>query len=91
MKIVDLLQNGEKNAINMAELAARVNLDERELRRVIFRERCNGEIILSSSAGYYLPSNKEELERYIKRTEARAKSAFRSLKEARRKLRALEV
>ncbi len=55
------LLHGKKNAISSADLIDTLNLSsQRELRHIIARARENGEIILSTTNGYFLPAPGEE-------------------------------
>ena len=53
--IIPLLKRGEENAIKTSDLVKMLNITPRELRQLVERERNNGEIILSSNKGYFLP------------------------------------
>lgn len=66
-EIMALIPTGKRHAIDGASLAARVNLTEDELRRVIAKARASGEPICSDVFGYYRPENKEEMEEYRRR------------------------
>lgn len=66
-EIMALTPTGKRHAIDGASLAARVNLTEDELRRVIAKARASGEPICSDVFGYYRPENKEEMEEYRRR------------------------
>ena len=81
--LIELIPRGEKNAVHAYDLALRVGLSKRELRKQIELLRRAGAVILSSDKGYYLPADLAEVTAYRKKEEARAKSVFRSLQSAR--------
>ena len=66
MRIAALLSHGQENAVPLRQLVALTNTDGRTVRAKIAAERLAGVPILSdNSAGYYLPGNKGERERFI--------------------------
>lgn len=73
---------GRANAIHLHDLQRYSELDSRRLRKIIELIRRDGVCICSDEAGYYRPENAAELEKYIKRVEATAKSTFYTLKTA---------
>lgn len=87
------IPRGAENAISARELARRVGYrGTRALRLAIERERRAGELILSSGDGYYLPSSdaeqaRREIERFVRRTDARMRSNRESVRSAKRFLR----
>ena len=90
IKLKNSIPTGRENAIKTRDLM-QLNgyLDKRKLRMDIRRLRIEGEVILSSTqkgGGYYRPKDKEELRRFIRQEENRAKSIFYSLKTARKLL-----
>lgn len=86
----DLIPIGSENAIATAELMSRTGYtDKRALRMDIRKLRIAGEVILSTTknkGGYYRPKDKDELRKFIRQEEHRAKSIFYALKTARRLL-----
>lgn len=89
--LMELLPKGEANAISMAELSRVTGLEDRALRKVIFSNRINGEIIASGIRGYFIPTTKKELMQYYRRHLSRGKATLATLKATRRKLRELGV
>ena len=82
-----ILPKGEQNAIKSADLAARLGFNNtRVLQESIARARDEGQMILSSGRGYYLPSSDEEVQRFIKTMENRAINTLAAIKNARRYL-----
>lgn len=82
-----ILPKGEQNAIKSADLAARLGFNNtRVLQESIARARAEGQMILSSGRGYYLPSSDEEVQRFIKTMENRAINTLAAIKNARRYL-----
>ncbi|POP31116.1 hypothetical protein C3B58_17945 [Lactonifactor longoviformis] len=86
--IVELLPTGKENAIPSEEL---VNLAKcnstRELQQVIASERAAGAVILSSTTGgYYLPANKQEIKEFCVTLKNRASNTLAALESAKRAL-----
>lgn len=88
--IADLIPQGRENAISRKELLNLCLLNDlcktdREMRRLIERARIDYVILNhSDSRGYYRPSldDMQDLQRYIRQEEKRAKSSFRNIKRA---------
>ena len=55
-KVSDILHRGEENATSAGDISLLLNVDRRELRRMIHQERRDGIPILSSSKGLFMPS-----------------------------------
>lgn len=73
IRIADFLLRGAENAIPRRHLRQLVCLPDRELRRRIQEERLSGAPILSDNAsGYFLPSDEEEKQRFIRSMRGRA-------------------
>ena len=93
--IKDHLEHGEQNAIKAPELARMLGFTTtRELQQAVHKERENGAVILSSGAGFFLPSEDEqqardELRRFIASLSSRAVNTLGVLKTAKRVLRRL--
>lgn len=87
------IPRGAENAIPARGLARRVGYrGERALRLAIERERREGAVILADDNGYYLPSSdaeqaRREIERFVRRTDARMRSNRESVRSAKRFLR----
>lgn len=81
---------GKANAIKSKDLERMNNINTRQLRKMVELIRRNGVCVCSDEAGYYRPENKTELERYIKRVEATAKSTFYTLRTAKSELQRFE-
>lgn len=92
MSIVDYIPFGEENAVKRFELIDKIMKPDREIRRMIEDARRSGVIILnlSNGNGYFRPDKKEEILRYIRQEEARARSIHRNLKAAKKALRAID-
>lgn len=92
MSIVDYIPFGEENAVKRWELMDKIMKPDREIRRMIEDARRSGVIILnlSNGNGYFRPDKKEEILRYIRQEEARARSIHRNLKAAKKALRAID-
>lgn len=87
-KIYDLLPEGRKYAISAKDLARIAGVSStRLLQRQIERERAGGAVILSrSDGGHYRSSDPEELRRFIRTLDARAKNTARAAASARQAL-----
>lgn len=79
-------QNDHRH-IPVSELEEATWRSDRNVRKLIEQMREEGVCILSDAKGYFIPSNEEELEKFINKTEKTAKSLFRSLESAKRVLR----
>jgi len=85
MNIVDYIPVGKENAITGEKLRMITGLTDRKLRNEIAiarRETCI--LNMQDGKGYFLPSNKEEVARYIHQEEHRAKSIFVNLNGAKK-------
>lgn len=69
----------EDGGISMADLAAKMNLNPRDLRRLIADVRRSGHVICSTSYGYYLPSTLPELSAYARYMLSRIECSWESL------------
>lgn len=83
-----ILPIGKENAISKNELAVLMGFsDSRTLQADIAKARDNGQVILSStSGGYYLPANDDEVQEFVAVLRARAINTFKALKSARKYL-----
>lgn len=96
LNVQGFLLEGEANALPMRELARLVGVSERQMRKIIERERRNGSMILSSDNGYFLPSpdcERYEIRRYIHRADARMvtnRNTIRAMKDRLKELEALD-
>lgn len=75
--ILDYLSEGEENAVTCKRLAELCNCNIRQITAQISQLRQKGYVILSStqkdSKGYFLPANKEEVERFVLSMRSRIK------------------
>lgn len=73
IKIVDFLSSGCENALSLRDLSALLNLDGREIRNMIQRERLKGVPIISDNQnGYFLPETEGDLARFVSSMRRRA-------------------
>lgn len=64
--IADFLSHGAENGTGLRNLVSVTGLSEREVRKIIQRERLAGVPILSDNlSGYFLPDNNEEIVRCV--------------------------
>ena len=78
----NILPTGKSNAISARELAAKIGVSDRVLRDIVTEDRVKGIVICSSSAGYYLPANKDEIREFCNFMEKRAKHSFIAIQSA---------
>ena len=89
MKVRDSLPFGRENAIPAKVLAEALGFpSDRELRKQIERERAAGAVILSDChrGGYYLSDDPEELRRFTRTLNARARNTAKAAESAQRAL-----
>lgn len=89
MKVYKALRYGKENAIPSKVLAQALGFQTvRELQKQIERERAAGAVILSDSygGGYYLSDDPEELRRFTRTLEARARNTLKAAESAQRAL-----
>ena len=90
MNIESLLQCGAENALSTAELLELTDFrTARELQKQIAAERERGALILSSTSGYFMPSQnlerrEREIRAFIRTLRARALSTLKVLRSASR-------
>lgn len=83
INILDYIPKGRANAIPRARLRYITGLTDSKMRELIREARKDVPILnLQTGEGYYIPDNKEEVRRYIKQEEHRAKSIFANLRSA---------
>lgn len=85
MKIYDSLHYGRENAIPSKTLAITLGFRSvRELQKAVERERAAGAVILSDpcGGGYYLSNDPEELKRFTRTLNARARNTIKAAKSA---------
>ncbi len=89
MRVRDSLPYGRVNAIPAKFLAEALGFpSDRELRKQIERERAAGAVILSDChrGGYYLSDDPEELRRFTRTLNARAKNTAKAAQSAQKAL-----
>lgn len=65
MGLSEFLGVGESQAISLEQLALATGLPERSVKAEVLRARINGELILSSDSGYFLPADDSDIRRYV--------------------------
>jgi len=80
MSIADFLTEGEKDAVSLENLSISTGLPERIVKREVLQARLRGELILSSENGYFLPSDPDEIKRYVFTRKAYLKTAHAALR-----------
>lgn len=89
LKVYDSLRYGRENAIPSKLLAEVLGFQTvRDLQKQIERERAAGAVILSDShgGGYYMSNDPEELLRFTRTLNARARNTIRAAQSAQRAL-----
>lgn len=92
MKVRDSLKYGKANAIPSKTLAEALGFQTvRDLQRVVEAERAAGAVILcdSQGAGYYLSDDPEELRRFTRTLNARARNTIKAAQSAQKALDAI--
>lgn len=83
-----ILPHGKEKAISAEHLCRKIGVkDERALRAQVAISRQAGQLICSGGTGYYIPATRAEVEDFVLRMEAQAKSTFAVLRTARKVLR----
>ena len=80
MIVYDSLKVGEENGISQKDLARILNMNERQLREEVAKEREAGALICSSDRGYYRAKNRAEIENTYNRLRSRALGTLAMLK-----------
>lgn len=89
MKVYKALRYGRDNAIPSKDLANALGFQTvRDLQKQIERERAAGAVILSDchGGGYYLSNDPEELLRFTRTLNARARNTIKAAQSAQRAL-----
>lgn len=72
--VYEQLLRGPANAVPLRHLARLLDMDERSVRAQIAKERKAGHIIISDNAnGYFLPASAEEIRRFSRSMNHRAR------------------
>lgn len=85
MTVRDSLGHGKENAIPAKTLATALGFSSvRHLQKAVERERAAGAVILSDpcGGGYYLSDDPEELRRFTRTLNARARNTIKAAKSA---------
>lgn len=88
-RVRDSLRYGKENAIPSKALAEALGFRSvRELQKAVETERAAGAVILcdSQGAGYYLSEDPEELQRFTRTLNARARNTIKAAESAQRAL-----
>lgn len=89
-EVIRYLSVGKENAVDLITLSELMDMCPRNVGRIIHKERANGTVICSSTNGYYLPANKEDIREFVESMQKRATSIFSSLKSAKKYLNTLD-
>ena len=77
LTIMELLQEGEENALTAKELAKYFNCDTRSITQEIHNLRRSGKVIISVNIvinnGFFLPADRAEVERFARTMHSRLK------------------
>ena len=84
-----VLGTGERSAISSKQIQKAFGISQRDLRKITERCRRAGVYVLASSAGYFFPANRDELQRFIRRENSRIKNQRKTLLPFKRYLRQL--
>lgn len=89
MKVYDALKYGRENAIPSKVLAQALGFGSvRELQKAVEAERTAGAVILSDpcGGGYYLRNDPQELRRFTRTLETKARNSIKAAESAHRAL-----
>lgn len=90
LDIADFIPRGKENAITRQNLCEITGLNDRAVRESISQARREIPIISLANKGYYIPTEKEDVEQWVKQEEHRAKSIFWSMAGAKKFLKGFE-
>lgn len=82
---------GEENAVKLRDLINLTGLSERVVYKSIESLRRQEIVVCATDAGFFRPTNKDELRRYIRRANAKVRSESILLHPAKRLLRLWEA
>lgn len=88
---IDYIPRGEEHAVKLRDLVNLTGLSGREIYKTIESLRRQGNVICATDAGYFRPTNKDELRRYLRRANARVRSESILLHPARKLLKKWEA
>ena len=80
--VIDLIPEGEQNAITARELSRILNCHRREITLAINALRCSGEVICSGNKGYYRPACVQEAMRTYRHMTSRQREIAKAAKSA---------
>lgn len=86
MRLLDFIPTGRGNALSARELAALMRCNVRDITRWVEQARKQGVPICADGSGFWLPENKQELERYVLGLRNRIDSVAGTLQGAERAL-----
>lgn len=78
ISILDLISEGEENAVTSSELCRITGLNQREVTLCVNALRRSGNIICSSGNGYFLPSCLHDVEKFYRQMTSRQKEIERA-------------
>ena len=86
MNIAEFIPTGHENAVTREQLVIRLNLTDREIRRLIEEARDRGELIINDGdgRGYYISDDIADIKKQFFMDKSRAKRIFKRLKTMRR-------
>ena len=89
-RLAGMIPSGRENAITRAELACRMGLNDRQMRKVVEDARAEGVIILNrqDGGGYYQTDDLDDMMRQYRQDTARALAILKRRKPLRDKLKA---
>ena len=87
--VADAVPEGKDNAVSRQDLARKLGVGDRTMRRWVELARADGLVIVNDQdgKGYYQPTTEEELKRQLKQSENRTRSQLRQEKFIRARLR----
>ena len=80
MDIKQHIPHGRENAVNLGTLCDRLGLGQTAIKRAIREERKRGTAILSGREGYWISTDREEIERFNDVLRGQAIARFATIK-----------
>lgn len=80
MDIKKHIPKGRENAVNLGTLCDRLGLGQTAIKRAIREERKKGTPILSGREGYWISTDREEIERFNNLLRGQALARFATIK-----------
>lgn len=84
LNIMNILSEGEENAVKLNQLSKLLNMSGRDITICINALRRSGEVICSSSQGYFLPSSVDDVKRFYRQMTSRQREIEKAKQSAKK-------